>query len=298
MEITVKDISTYIDPDGLLPQYGKEDLVISQAGSLEEAKEHSITWIKPGHDITKLNGKRNLLFVCNYETYEQGKELENENAFLIASEPRYLFSKIVNNFFSKTQSGIHATAIIHDEAEIGENCYIGPFCYVGKSRLGNNVRLHGNCFIYDDVSIGNDVSIHAGTVIGSDGFGYTRNEAGAVEKFPHVGGVEIGDDVEIGSNTCIDRGSLGNTIIGKGVKIDNLVHIAHNVIIEENSFIIANAMIGGSTEVGRNAWIAPSASILQQLKIGDNALVGVGSVVRENVPSDETWAGVPAKKIK
>jgi UDP-3-O-[3-hydroxymyristoyl] glucosamine N-acyltransferase len=298
MEITVKDISNYIDPDGLLPQFGKNDLVISQAGSLEEAKEHSITWIKPGHDISKLIGRKNLLVVCNYETYEQGKVLEDENAFLIASEPRYLFSKIVNNFFSSTQSGIHASAIIHEDAVIGENCFIGPFCYIGKSSLGNNVRLHGNCFIYDEVRIGNDVTIHAGTVIGSDGFGYTRNEAGAVEKFPHLGGVEIGDDVEIGANTCIDRGSLGNTIIGNGVKIDNLVHIAHNVIIEENSFIIANAMIGGSTVVGRNAWIAPSASILQQLKIGDNALVGVGSVVRENIPSDETWAGVPAKKIK
>jgi len=140
--------------------------------------------------------------------------------------------------------------------------------------------------------------IHAGAVIGSDGFGYTRNEEGLVEKFPHMGGVVIEDDVEIGANTCIDRGALGNTFIGRSVKIDNLVHIAHNVVIEENSFIIANAMIAGSVQIGKNAWIAPSASVLQQLKIGDNALVGVGSVIRENVPANETWAGVPARKIE
>src|SRR5688572_3033810 len=109
MDITIKEISSYIDTDGLLTQYGREDLVIKQAGSLDEAKEHSIVWINPCHDISVLNGRKNLLLVCNYESYQQAKDLENDNAFLIASEPRYLFSKIVNNFFSTTQSGIHAT---------------------------------------------------------------------------------------------------------------------------------------------------------------------------------------------
>jgi UDP-3-O-[3-hydroxymyristoyl] glucosamine N-acyltransferase len=110
--------------------------------------------------------------------------------------------------------------------------------------------------------------------------------------------VEIGNGVEIGANTCIDRGTLGNTVIGDGTKIDNLVHIAHNVRIGKHCLVIAHAMIGGSCVIGDHAWIAPNAGIIQKKHIGEHATVGLGAVVLEDVPPNETWTGVPAKKIE
>lgn len=125
-----------------------------------------------------------------------------------------------------------------------------------------------------------------------------RNEKGELEKFPHLAGVIIEDNVDIGSNTSIDRGALSDTIIRQGAKIDNLVHIAHNVIVGRHSTIIANAMIAGSTKIGDFSWVAPSASVLQQLTIGTRVTIGVGSVVTKNVPDEETWTGVPARPLK
>ena len=144
----------------------------------------------------------------------------------------------------------------------------------------------------------NNVTIEHGAVIGSDGYGYSRAKDGKIEPFPHIGGVHIEDDVYIGANTCIDRGSLGDTVIGKGSKIDNLVHIAHNVIIGENVMVIANSMIAGSVNVRNNSWIAPSASILNQKSIGEGSTVGIGAVVLKDVEAKTVVSGVPARPLK
>src|SRR5215213_9141129 len=159
MHCSVKEIRRFIDPDGLLAFYGNDDLAIDSVSSLDNASEYSITWIKPGSDVSSLDGRKNVLFVCNYQSYEQARMFENENAFLIAAEPRYLFSKIVNHFFDEQQSGIHPTAVVHPDAVIGENCFIGPFSYIGNAVIGNGVSIHGNSFIYDRVRIGNNVTI-------------------------------------------------------------------------------------------------------------------------------------------
>ncbi|MFA6455573.1 MAG: UDP-3-O-(3-hydroxymyristoyl)glucosamine N-acyltransferase, partial [Bacteroidota bacterium] len=156
----------------------------------------------------------------------------------------------------------------------------------------------GQCYIYDNVRIGKNVIIQAGAVIGGDGYGYSRNDKGEFEKFPHVGAVLIEDDVEIGANTCVDRGTLGNTIIREGAKIDNLVHIAHNVTVGKHAAVIAQSMIGGSTVIGDYGWIAPSASLMNGIKIGSKVTVGLGAVVTKNIPDGETWAGVPAQPLR
>ena len=132
-------------------------------------------------------------------------------------------------------------------------------------------------------------------MLGGDGFGYVKNEATQeYELFPHLGGVVIEDHVHIGNNTCIDRGSLKDTIIHQGVKIDNLVHIAHNVTVGKNSLIIACSMIAGSVVIGENCWVAPSSSVRNGIYIGDNTTIGLGSVVTKSVGADETIAGNPA----
>ncbi|MDR3611217.1 MAG: UDP-3-O-(3-hydroxymyristoyl)glucosamine N-acyltransferase [Ignavibacteriaceae bacterium] len=267
---------------------------------IEEANDESLVWIKGKKEnkqelVEKTNAK---VIICD-KSLLISPALKERKCFIIVDDPKLIFLRIAEQLFGrKKKYGIHTSAVIDPEAEISPNCYIGPMTYIGKSKIGDNTFIDGNCYIYDDVTIGNNVTVQAGTVIGSEGYGYQRNEKLEFEKFPHIGGVIIEDNVDIGSNTSIDRGALGNTIIKEGAKIDNLVHVAHNVVIGRHSAVIANAMLGGSVVIADYSWVAPSASILNQIVIGENVTIGMGAVVTKNVPDGETWAGIPAKPLK
>lgn len=217
--------------------------------------------------------------------------------FVAVADPRLAFLRIVGRFFAdKPERGIHPTAVVDGGAAVAEDVYIGPFAWIAKDcTVGEGSVIHAHVSLYPKTRIGRNVTIHAGTVIGADGYGYQRNERGELEKFPHIGGVVIEDDVEIGSNTSIDRGTLGDTVLRQGARIDNQVHIAHNVIVGRHAAVIANAMIGGSTTIGDGAWIAPSACVRDRLSIGANATVGLGAVVVKDVPDGATVIGAPAR---
>ncbi|WP_025665436.1 UDP-3-O-(3-hydroxymyristoyl)glucosamine N-acyltransferase [Aquimarina megaterium] len=219
---------------------------------------------------------------------------------IVTAHPKLLFSFLVNEFFvSKKKKEIHSSAIISDKAIIGKNCFIGPNTLIGAHvKIGNNCDIYGNVTIYENVKIGDNVKINSGTVIGAEGFGYLKSESLGTINFPHLGGVIIEDNVEIGANTTIDRGALGNTILKKNVKVDNLVHIAHNVYIDEGAWIIAKAMVAGSVKIGKNTSIAPGACIRDAINIGNNVLIGMGAVVTKSVPDNQTWTGVPARELK
>lgn len=161
--------------------------------------------------------------------------------------------------------------------------------------IGNNVIIEPGVYIHSGTKIGNNVIIETGTVIGGCGYGWVRRVSGELLLFPQIGGVIIEDNVHIGNNTCIDRGALHNTILRKGCKIDNLVHIAHNVDVGENAQVIAGAMVAGSVTIGKNCQIAPQASIMNQKTIGDNTLIGLHSCVTKDIPSNSVAYGVPAK---
>jgi UDP-3-O-[3-hydroxymyristoyl] glucosamine N-acyltransferase len=215
---------------------------------------------------------------------------------IVVKDPRLSFLRVVDEFFAEPIAyGIHPTAAIDPEAKVHPNVYVGPFTYIGKCEVGEGTIIYGHTYIYSRTRIGRNVTIHAGTIIGADGFGYQRNEAGELEKFPHIGGVVIEDNVEIGSNTSIDRGTLGDTIIREGAKIDNLVHIAHNVVVGQHAAVIADAMIGGSTRIGDYAWVAPSACVRDVITIGEGATVGLGALVVKDVPDGATFMGAPAR---
>lgn len=217
---------------------------------------------------------------------------------IVATNPRLAFMRAVKHFFvaPPPSPGIHASAVIDPTANIDSSAVVGPSCYVGPGCvIGPDCILGPGVALMHKVVLGGRVSIAGGTVVGADGFGYERNEHGELEKFPHIGGVEIGNDVEIGSNTSIDRGTLGATRIGARARIDNQVHIAHNVEIGEDAAIIAQAMIGGSVKIGPRSWIAPSATIMNQVAIGSDATVGLGAVVVKAVPDGATVMGSPAQ---
>lgn len=225
--------------------------------------------------------------------------LENTKSTLIFVEnPRLWFIRCLQKFIPKNNlRGIHPTAIVESK-KMGKNVYIGPFSYIGKNvTINDNVIIYPNVSIYGNCSIGKNVIIDSSCVIGTDGFGFERNRKGNWEKFPHFGGVEIHDDVEIGANTCIDRGTLQNTVIGKGSKVDNLVHIAHNVKIGKNCIIIAQSLIAGSCILEDDVYVSMSTSIRNGVTIGKNAFIGMGAVVTKDIPSKSTVIGVPAKPI-
>jgi len=194
--------------------------------------------------------------------------------------------------------GIDTRAYIHPSSNVNSSAYIGPFVYIGP-----NCEIKKNCLIYPNVSviqnttISENVIVFSNTVIASDGFGYERNEKNELERFPHIGGVFIDKNVDIGSNTSIDRGALSDTEIGEGTKIDNLVHVAHNVKIGKHCEIIANVMLGGSVIIGDYSRIAPGAQIFNGIKIGKNVLVGLGAVVTKDIPDNTVVAGSPAREI-
>ena len=163
----------------------------------------------------------------------------------------------------------------------------------------DKAQIHPTASInWSVVSIGQRVRIGAGARIGFDGFGYEKNEGGAWEHFPHIGGVNIGDDVDIGKNTCIDRGTLGDTVIGDGTKIDNLVHVAHNVEIGRNCMIIALTCIGGGVIIGDDSYVGIGSSIRDQVKIGEKTFIGMGAVVVKNVEDNVTVVGNPARRFE
>lgn len=272
---------------------------IASAKPVDNCDADSIAWVAGDKKNKKelIQSSRAQTLVCSLSD-EELAGFETGKCLILVNDPRLTFLRIVKGLFTAgIQYGVHPSAVVHPEAEIHPESYIGPHVYIGKSKIGKNTIVHGSCFIYDSVEIGNNVTIHAGTVIGADGFGYQRNERNEFEKFPHVGGVVIEDNVEIGANTCIDRGSLGNTLIAEGAKIDNLVHIAHNVKVGRHAAVIAHAMVGGSTIIGDYAWISPSVALRDRISVGKNSVAGLGSVVTKEIPNDQTWAGSPAREL-
>ncbi len=262
-------------------------------------KDLSFCVIKDEKALNLLKETRASVVICSDEIpYEKLTVLGKT---LVAVEnPRLWFIRAVGAFFpSKRDMGIHPTAIIGKNCRIADDVYIGAFVTIGDNvEIKDGSSIHSGANIGSNVRIGAHVNIKSGCVVGGDGFGYERNREGVFEKFPHLEGVIIEDNVDIGSNTCVDRGTLSDTIVGAGSKIDNLVHIAHNVIIGRNCAIIAQTMLGGGSRIGDGAWIAPAACVRDGITIGRNALVGMGAVVTKNVPEGDIVVGVPAKSVR
>ncbi len=239
----------------------------------------------------------------------------SEKPVIRVDNPRYAFARTLEIFAPSKihEPGVHPTCIVGEGTTIGENPSIGSHVYIGRNTtigndvviypsvyiddnvsIGDNCTIYPFCTIHDTVEIGNKSIIHSGSVIGSDGFGYIR--VGSEQyKIPQIGKVIIGDNVEIGANVTIDRARTGKTEIGRGTKIDNLVHIAHNVTIGENCIIIAQAGIAGSTEIGNNVIMAGQAGVKDHVKVGDNAILCANAGVIGDVAAGEFLSGYPAR---
>lgn len=311
MEITVKEIAEIVD--GQL--FGDDKIVIRNLAKIEEAESGDLTF----------------LYLPVYEKYFQTTQASailvkpnfnkarNDIAYIEVKDPNKAFFKIVNKYFTPdfTLKGIDATAFVHPKAKLGNNVSLGRNVVISAGCvIGDNVKIFHNSVLHENVAVGNDclffsnisirekciigdrVIIHSGTVVGSDGFGYDADEKGVFHKIHQIGIVKIEDDVELGANVCIDRASTGATVIKKGVKIDNLVHVAHNVVIGDNTAIAAQAGISGSTKIGNNCLIAGQVGIVGHIEIADKVTLIAQSGVSKGIPKAGTYFGAPAKEMK
>lgn len=257
----------------------------------------TLDWVKKSSQEQTIaeSSRAKVLLVSPDVCYSNIMEKEGKT-LIVVKNPKTALAIVGNSFFVECQRhSIHSSAIIDSDAEIGKNVHIGPHCTIGKAHIGDNTFVSPSVTIYDNVQIGEDCFIKEGAVIGGAGFGFETDEDGNRFRFPQIGGVIIGNYVEIGANTCVDRGALSDTVIDDYVKIDNLCHIAHNVHIGKNSIITACSEISGSCALGDNVWTGPNTSVRDGKTIDSNTMIGIGAVVVKNVPANEVWAGNPAK---
>ncbi|MEO0127698.1 MAG: UDP-3-O-(3-hydroxymyristoyl)glucosamine N-acyltransferase [candidate division WOR-3 bacterium] len=280
--------------------YGR-DIEIKTILPPEEADRNSITFLfntslqtEAGAVISevRISGK-NCIVVnnCKKAMYYLLKRISN-----LKREPRIASTAVIaNDTKISNSSTIEDYAVIKSGVKIGKGCYIGCGVYIDEDvTLGDYCTIEHNVAIYKNTIIGNYVYIGANSVIGKEGFGYVKIKR--YKRIPHIGNVIIEDYVEIGSCVCIDRATIGKTIIGSGTKIDNLVHIAHNVHIGENCLIMGQAGIAGSTKIGDNVIICGQSGVSDHLKIGENAVIYAKSAVFSNLAPNKKYSGIPARE--
>jgi len=296
MQYKVCDIQKYCNSDDII--YGSMDRYFTNVGDKNNVKEDTLDWIHSSNREPKkyLDNSKASIIIVPKKLQSYSDSFPPEKTIILTDNPMLLFSRIARDLFVKMpEPGIHNSAYIHPEAIIGENVHIGAFCYIGKCSIGADTIILNNVTIEDGVTIGENVYIKNGARIGQTGFGFVKNEIREWEKFPQIGKVIIQDNVEIGANTCIDRGALSTTVIGYGTKIDNLVEIAHNVQIGKNCIITGNVSIAGSCIIGDDVWIGPSVTINNGLKIGSKSFISMGSVIIKNIPPSSDVIGNPAE---
>ena len=278
---------------------GNAELSFKKVGPINASSADSLSFcnVKGEMAMDLISNSKSMIILCRKDTLRYNLKLKGK--FLIAVDnPRLWFLRCIVNYFPNAEkSGIHPTAVIGDKCKIGKDAYIGPYVCIGNNvKIGHKNKIYSGVHINDGVTIGNNVVLKSGCCIGFDGFGYERNENEELEKFPHIGSVIIEDYVEVGSNTCIDRGTLVCTLIGRGTKIDNAVHIGHNATIGKHCIITAKCMIGRSV-IGDYSWIGPSSCVKPGVNIGRRAFIGLGSVVTKDVPENAVYVGSPAREI-
>ncbi|MBQ7511322.1 MAG: UDP-3-O-(3-hydroxymyristoyl)glucosamine N-acyltransferase [Prevotella sp.] len=290
MEFTAKQIADFIG--GRVE--GNDQATVHTFAKIEEGQEGAITFLSnPKYTHYLYDTKASIVLI------NEDVELEQPvSATLIRVKNAYeCVAKLLQLYASQLpkKTGVDPLAFVAKTAEIGKDVYIGPFACIGEHvKIGDGSVIYPHVVIYDGCQIGCRVTIHAGSVIGADGFGFAPNTDG-YEKIPQIGIVVIEDDVEIGANTCVDRSTMGQTIIHKGVKLDNLIQVAHNCEIGENTVMSAQVGMAGSTKIGAWCMVGGQAGFSGHIKIADRTFVGAQSGVISNTKGNgEQLIGAPA----
>jgi UDP-3-O-[3-hydroxymyristoyl] glucosamine N-acyltransferase len=286
---------------------------ISNVADLEEADAHDVAFLaNPRYAQAMLKSNAGAVFVDPKTALVEGRN------FLLNENPSQAFQKVLDTFHVNSSelsgfTGIHPTAVIHDTCQLGQNVTVGPFAVLDKdTKIGNNTFIGSHCYVGLGTTIGSDCILHPrvtvrehcsiknhvilqpGVVIGSCGFGYLTDKQGRHTKLNQVGSVTIEDNVEIGANTTIDRARFKTTRIGQGTKIDNLVQIAHGVLIGSNNIIIAQTGIAGSAETGKSVILAGQTAVAGHIKLADGVILSARSGASKSITQPGKYGGVPA----
>ena len=294
MQFTAKQIADFIG--GRVE--GNENATVSTFAKIEEGKEGAITFLSnPKYTPYIYETKASIVLI------NEDVQLEKPvSATLIRVKNAYeCVAKLLQMYAASLpkKTGVHPLAFVSESAQIGKDVYIGPFTFVGEGvKIGDGSIINPNVTIYDGCQIGKNVTIHAGSVIGADGFGFAPNTEG-YEKIPQLGIVIIEDNVEIGANTCVDRSTMGQTVIHKGVKLDNLIQVAHNCEIGENTVMSAQVGMAGSTKIGSWCMVGGQAGFAGHIHVADKTMVGAQCGVINNTKGNgENLIGSPAMDPK
>jgi len=297
---------------------GNGDVKVSSLAKIEEGKAGSLCFLS-NKLYTNFAYTTDASVIIINNNFELEKPVKSTCTLIRVEDAYGSFAKLLEMYYEIKQNkkGVEQPSYISSSAKMGSDCYVGAFAYIGENvKIGNNVKIYPHVFIgdgtsigdnctffsgvkiYHDCVIGNHCTIHASTVIGSDGFGFAPNSENNYKKIPQIGNVIIEDHVEIGSNTSIDRATMGSTIIRKGAKLDNLIQIAHNVEIGENTVLAGGAFVAGSAKIGKNVMMGGQAGVVGHITIADGVKIagqsGVGSTIEKE---GEIVQGSPAFAI-
>ena len=290
--VLVSEIANRID--GIVE--GNPNIEISGVCDIKNGQEGKISFLGNSKYMEFFNSTNSSAIIVNSK-----QDFENSDKTLIrVKNPHLGFAKTLEMFQEQSlnQNEIHPTAVFNDTVKIGKNVSIGPNVIIGdNSTIGDNCIINANVTIYNYTEIGSSVTIDSGTVIGADGFGWVT-ENGKHHKIPHIGNVIIHDNVWIGANCTIDRGTFNSTIIGESCKLDNQIHIAHNVKLGINCLVAGQTGIAGSTNIGNNVTIAGQCGIADNIQIGDNSIIAAKSAVLQSLPKNSFVSGNPARQHK
>ena len=295
---------------------GNPNTEVSRLSKIEEGTSGSLTFLSNEKYTSFIYSTQASITIVN-KTFEPSQEISTT---LIKVKDAYAAFTTLLTFYNEVKNnktGKEDPHFVSDSASLGINIYLGAFSYLGSNvKIGDDVKIYPNCYIGDNVTIadgttlfsgvkvyadcviGSNCKIHAGAVIGADGFGFAPDENKVYTAIPQIGNVIIEDNVDIGANTTIDRATMGSTIIRKGVKLDNLIQIAHNCEVDENTVIAAQTGVSGSTKIGKRAMIGGQAAFAGHIKIGDDTIVSGFSGVRKNVKDKDIVIGFPAYNIQ
>lgn len=308
MKMTLAEIASFLGGDVI----GADDTMINNIRSIEEANEGDITFIANKKYLKKLNLTKASAILASPQTVAEGKNL------IIVTDPYSALGKLLTLFYplEHGRRGVSSDAYIEDGAVVSPGATIFPRAFIGKGAtigkgaviypgvfigsnafIGDDSILYANVTVYHSCIIGKRVILHSGVVVGADGFGFASPGKNNT-KIPQVGFVQIDDDAEIGANTTIDRATLGRTWIQRNVKIDNLVQIAHNVVIGENSVITAQVGISGSTKLGKSVIVGGQTGMVGHINIGDNVMIAADSKIHKDIESGKVIGGKPQMPYK
>lgn len=311
MEFSAEQIAGILNGEVI----GNSQVKVNKLSKIEEGEPQSISFLANMAYEHYLYTTDASIVIINRDLKLQ-KSVKDTCTLIKVDNAYECFAKLLETYqqMKGSKTGIEQPSFISESAKLGENCYVGAFAYIGENvTIGNNVKIYPNTYVGDNTTIGDNTILfsgvklmdetvvgkncifHAGVVIGSDGFGFTPDESNVYSKVPQIGNVVVEDDVEIGGNTVIDRATMGSTVIKKGVKLDNLVHIAHNVVIGENSAIAGQVGIAGSAKIGKNCMMGGQVGVAGHLTIANGTKIAAQSGIGANIKEEGTVVqGSPA----